>query len=157
MKEINLTNGGISLVDDDDYDYLIQWKWNHHNHDCNIIYARRSMVIDGKRIDISMHRLIMGNPVGMMIDHIDHNGLNNQKSNLRICDHTQNMCNRRGFGKSKFLGVYKEERKNRWRAQLRHNGKLIRSGLLRTEEQAALFYDELAKKYHGKFANLNFK
>ena len=155
MKEIKLTKGYVTLVDDDDYDYLSQWSWWAHKKDDGTFYAERRYYIGKQQVCVLMHRIIMKTPKGLVVDHIDHNGLNNQKSNLRNCTHKQNMCNRTSFGKSEYLGVYFY--KNLWHAQLRHNGKIIKLGSSKIEEEAARKYDIGAKIYHGEFANLNFK
>ena len=83
MKEIILTQGQVALVDDEDFEYLNQWKW------CAIksrktYYTTRTIYIPCK-MTVIMHRIIMNTPLDMTVDHIDHNGLNNQKYNLRIC------------------------------------------------------------------------
>lgn len=156
MKEIQLTQGKFALVDDEDYDYLISLKWSTRNHSGNS-YACYSYVSKGKRNSFPMHRLIMGviNKT-VIIDHIDHNGLNNQKSNLRICSRQQNSCNRsltkNSF--SKYKGV--TFRRNRWHSRICINRKNIPLGYFKNEIDAAKSYDKGAKKYHGEFANLNF-
>lgn len=73
------------MVDDEDFEYLNQWKWTAHRIG-NDWYATRG---EKKKI-IYMHREILRTPKGMLTDHIDMDGLNNQKKNLRICTHQQN-------------------------------------------------------------------
>ena len=104
MKTIQLTQGQFALVDDEDYDFLMQWKWQAHK-DKSTYYATR--VEYGKNIKkgIKMHRVIMNTPRNMETDHKDRNGLNNQKYNLRICTRGQNQTNKRNWGKSKNKGV----------------------------------------------------
>jgi len=164
MKEIKLTQGFATLVDDEDFEYLNQWKW-HVRRNKNVFYAARDTIRDklGNHPKIHMHRLIMNTPDGMMVDHIDHNGLNNQKSNLRICTHGQNMCNTSSRGRSKYLGVsylILNRGNNSYeyiRASIQLNGELFHLGLFTTEEDAAMAYDKKAKELFGEFANLNFK
>lgn len=109
MKKIPLTKGQVALVDDEDYEMVSRYKW--YTQDINkTLYAQRMIVTKGtgKRVTMFMHRLIMNTPQGMDTDHIDRNGLNNQKSNLRICTRTQNLLNR-GMLKSNtsgYKGVY---------------------------------------------------
>jgi hypothetical protein len=105
---------------------------------------------------ILMHRVIMKPPLGMDIDHKDHNGLNNQKFNLRICTRKQNARNKRSTGSSIYLGVYKTKR-NYICARISMDGCCKHIGNFKTEEAAARAYDEVAKRCHGEFANLNFK
>src|SRR3990167_10308366 len=102
MKEIKLTQGKITLVDDEDFEYINQWKWHViKNKKQTHFYAQRSE--NGK--SIRMHRVIMKTPHNKDVDHIDHNGLNNQKNNLRNCTTQENIRNRTSYGKSSYLGV----------------------------------------------------
>ena len=158
MKEIKLTKGLITQVDDDMFEYLNQFKWHAKKDDRTYYVARLSKVEEGHKT-IRMHRQITNCPKGLEVDHIDHNGLNNQKYNLRICNHSQNQCNRKGNGSSKYLGVSIEKNGNykRIRASIQTNKKSINLGCFYTEKQAALAYDQKAKELHGEFANLNFK
>jgi hypothetical protein len=104
-----------------------------------------------------MHREIMNPPEGLVVDHIDHNGLNNRKSNLRICTRSQNQCNQYRFdGKSKYKGVAWFKRTRKWTAAVCLRGKRYRLGYFEREIDAAMAYDKAAKKYHREFACLNF-
>ena len=158
MKEIiiNLIRGKkfTTFVDDEDYEFLMQWNWSYHKGRYTGYAERRE-----NRIDIKMHRFIMNAKVGQIIDHIDGNGLNNQKSNLRFCTHGQNQMNRKSSGVSKYLGVHKGYRRNRintfWLSQIVVNKNKIYLGSFYSEEEAALAYNNAAKKYHGEFARLN--
>lgn len=153
MKKIELTNGLQTMVDDNDFDYLNSWNWSSVFHR-NTHYVCRYEKIDGIKKRIFMHRVIMNTPVGLFTDHKDHNGLNNQRDNLRICTNSQNKMNVRPTGRINYLGVYFEEDKY-YRAKIRVNGKSIHLGLFKTPEDAAVAYNEAAKKYFGEFANLN--
>jgi hypothetical protein len=171
MKTIPLSQNGdkhkgkyFAMVDDEDYDYLMQWIWYASVKKRNV-YARRGKTTNGSA---SMHRLLMNPSSDKQVDHIDHNGLNNQKSNLRICTHSENQRNRRTLKKvtSKYMGVsmHKEERVSRegrawtyilWHAQLNVHQKAVYSKYFKTEIEAALAYNEAAIKYHGEFATIN--
>jgi len=103
-----------------------------------------------------MHNLVINIPDGMFCDHINRNGLDNRKANLRPATHTQNVWNRRKFkpySRSKYKGV---DDMKRWRARIRVNGKRIYLGSFKTELDAAHAYDKAARKYHREFASLNF-
>ena len=160
MKTINLTQGQVALVDDDDYDYLNQWKWRvvKSAYIDNYYVIRWSPMIKNKRHQIYMHRFIMDTPKDMQVDHIDHNGLNNQKCNLRNCSIHENQCNKRASRKStsKYIGVSFNKNRKLFEVQISNHGKKKTLGFFKTEEQAAIIYDIAAKTYHGEFANLNF-
>jgi len=153
MKLIPLTQGKFAQVDDHWFDYLMQWKWCANKNN-TIYYAQRSEKIDGKWVAIKMHRVIMKTPPELMVDHIDHNGLNNLEENMRNCTNKQNSANKTAYGKSKYLGVCYI---SYFGASIRKNNKTFHLGHFKTEEEAAKAYDKAAKELYGEFANLNFK
>lgn len=161
-----------TMIDDEDYDFLSQFGWfttKHHNGGCYV--AGR---VYGKKV--ILHRFIMKAERGQMLDHIDRNPMNNQKSNLRFCTPSQNAINRTPWrrGTSKYMGVYKCVNKDswkkldgnityyesyRWRMEIKTpNGRISKKFPFTSEGemQAAKYYDELAKIHHGEFAALNF-
>lgn len=164
MKEIKLTNSPrVIFVDDRDYDWLNQWKWHLTvSKDGKRFYAQRNADgWDGKstRKKIKMHRLIMGVTDRLvLVDHADNYGLNNQRNNLRITNHSGNNANRANYGSLKYKGVAKAGRNKSkpYSAQIVSNKKNIYLGIFATQEDAAKAYDEAAIKYHGEFAKLNF-
>ena len=154
-KSIPLTKGRVAIVDDDDFAYLNQWRWKFNSR-----YAVRTSGGISHWKTISMHRVIMNAPDGMEVDHINGEELDNRKENLRICTRSENV---RNVGKyrnntSGFKGVSFDAEKvtRKWRALIQVDKKLISLGRYATPEEAARVYDEAAKKYHGKFAQLNF-
>lgn len=157
MKEIILSKGQVALVDDEDFERVNSSKWSALFNRKQNWYAHRCVKKDGRWTTLIMSRFIMNvtNPQ-IHVDHIDGNGLNNQKINLRLCTNAQNMCNRRmirGKKLSQYLGVYKMSSK--WLAKLTHKQKAIIIGYYATEIEAAHAYNEAAKKYHGEFARPN--
>ena len=155
MKEIPLTQGKVAIVDDEDYEYLRQFKWYAQWDGWNW-YAKRNVIVNGKQKTILMHRVIMGVPNGRHTDHINHNGLDNREINLRICTAAGNQHN---TGKQRnnttgYKGVVITCGKY-IKAQISNNGKRIHLGLFKTLEEAAKAYNEAAIKYHGEYAQLN--
>jgi hypothetical protein len=147
MKLIPLTQGKFAQVDDEDYDFLMQWKW-HVQKSRNTFYAVRGG-------GILMHRVIMSADNFKLIDHKDRDGLNCQKTNLRHCTLSQNQANRFSHGSSKYLGVLIRNEKY-YISQITKNGKGIYIGCFKNEIDAAISYDKKAKEVHGEFARLNF-
>lgn len=157
MKEIKLTQGYVALVDDEDYEYLNQWKW-YANQRGKYYYARRTLRNEQNKFSwITMHRLIMNPPKGMDVDHINHNTLDNRKCNLRVCTRSQNCRNTTPCGKSKYLGVYFSYYKDKSyiHSDILINGKKKHLGSFKTEEDAALAYNKTALELYGEYANLN--
>lgn len=105
MKEIKLTKGFSTLVDDEDYDYLMQWKWFARKSK-NKYYASRSIRINKKQFMIQMARVIMNTPNGMEPDHYNHNTLDNQRSNLLNCTHQENCKNITDERRNKYSKEY---------------------------------------------------
>ena len=157
MKEIKLTQNKTSLVDNEDFKCLNHYKW-FVIRDRNTYYACRMIYVNGKRRRLLMHRDILKTPHGFISDHIDGNGLNNQRSNLRVCTIQQNSMNvKRSRGTSQYKGVRWHKRDKKWRAQIGFNNKVLYIGDFKDEIDAALAYDKMAHELHGEFANLNFK
>jgi hypothetical protein len=155
MKTIELTQGQVALVDDEDYEELSKHKWSAcwHPHARTFYAARHS----GKTT-MPMHCQIMGERRGQKIDHIDHNGLNNQRYNLRACTNGQNIANSRKHrdGYSRYKGVCKDWDGKGWRAQITVNGIKRHLGRFMDEESAARVYDQALREAWGDFALTNF-
>lgn len=153
MKQVQLTKGYIALVDDSDFEEINKYKW-HVIIGANTQYASTWLWVNGKEVVLRMHWLLMGKPTrGMVIDHIDKNGLNNQRGNLRLCTNQQNSCNRTSYGSSKYLGVsiVRKRKTPNWIAYI---GKQY-LGIFKTEEEAAKAYNKAAQDRYGEFANIN--
>ena len=157
MRQIPLSQGLMTLVDDADYERLAQYRWyackDHRKH-----YAKRSA---GNQ-KLLMHRVILGLRPGdgIQSDHRDGNGLNNQRENLRTCTNAENGRNRVASAglTSAYLGVSLD--RNKWRAQSKlprsKGGLKVSLGWFDSEEDAARAYDRFAIEHFGEFANPNF-
>ncbi len=157
MKKIPLTQGKFALVNNDNYKWLRRWKWSAARN-CNVWYAARSEYTNGKKKRILMHRevLHLKHGDGRLTDHINNNGLDNRRSNLRACNYPENNRSCRHVpGASKYRGVCPRGN-GRWRVQIRYGGGKHHLGTFSSQIKAAKIYDEAARKYHGRFATLNF-
>ncbi len=138
------------LIDELDYDLFNTYKWSIYTRKNNVWYARTR--IDGEAV--LLHRLIMQVSKGEEIDHINHNGLDNRRSNLRICTPAQNRANmQKHKGVSKYKGVGKS--RNRYRAYIMQDYSQTHLGMFDTEEEAAFAYNQAALELFGEFAHLN--
>lgn len=155
MREIPLVNGrGVALVDDEDYERLADHRW----YTSRGRYAYR-VEKDSSRRKVYMHRDVLLPPAGTPIDHIDGNGLNNQRANLRTCTHRENCRNTRARRGAKRTSAFKGVGRTydgRWRAFVVTAGRMRHLGRFETETDAAKAFDEAARCLHGQFARLNF-
>lgn len=158
---INLSNGGHTIVDAEDYDYLTQWKWNKNRTG----YARRTASRSKNGItkchDIFLHTEVIERKLGRKLekpevtDHISREPLNNTRENLRACSRSFNAMNtdkRKGFS-SRFMGVYFCNLNQRWKATLGYKYKKINLGYFLKEKDAAQAYNDASIKYYGEIFN----
>lgn len=150
MKKIKLTQNKTALVDNDDFEELNKFKWYANRHG-NTFYAVRSLANGSKRL---MHRCILNTPTSNETDHKDGNGLNNQRKNLRICNHSENQQNK---GKninntSGFKGISWCQRNKKWLVRLSVNGTRLYLGHFKQKIKAYQAYVEACIKYHGNFS-----
>lgn len=153
MKRIPLTQGKEALVDDQDYDYLMQWKWRVTSNG----YAVWG---DGHEHLVLMHRDIAKRTYQRCearVDHIDRDRLNNQRHNLRLATQSENGANRgpNRNNTSGFKGVFLHRHTGLWRAEICKDRKRICLGYFTDKIEAAKAYNEAALKYFGEFAYLN--
>lgn len=159
MKHITLTQGRVAIVNNTDYAWLNQWSWSAKRYQKQPggavhWYAQRGF--DRER----MHRVLL-NIVGTPFqgDHVDGDGLNNQRDNLRIVSYSQNGMNqnkRLTPTSSMYKGVYWDSSRDKWASEITVQGKRTKLGRFVEEKTAAQAYDQAALKFFGSYASLNF-
>src|SRR3972149_4894727 len=150
MKRIKLSRNKYTLVDNENFDYLNQWKWCISGAG----YAQRGL---SNHKYISMHRLIMKAKEEKEVDHKNGNTLDNRRRNLRLCTRRQNSFNRpkQSNNKSGFKGVTWHKASKKWRATIGVGRKYIHFGTFTVITEAAKVYRMVAKQLHGEFARSN--
>ena len=150
-RRIPLTRGQYAIVDPEDYKWLMEFKW-HTNCSRGKFYAVNSR-------SQKMHRLIMKAPRDKFVDHINGNGLDNRKANLRLATPAQNNWNSKsgmGRGKSRYKGVKWHKHSKKWVVTIGVNGRRESIGYFTDEKEAARAYDKAVKERRGKYGVLNF-
>ena len=152
MKEIKLTQGKVALVDDEDFKWLNQHNW----YILNGTYTEYA-VREVNNKCLIMHRLIMKTPNNLIVDHKNHNGLDNQKHNMRNVTKGQNNQHRinHKINASVYKGISINRNTGKWVVRISIDNERLCLGSFEVEEQAALIYNLAALKYHGEFAYLN--
>ncbi len=146
---VKSNTGEEILIDDEDYEKIIKYKWYCYN-------SKYPMTSKG----ISIHRLIIDCTDDKVVDHINGNSLDNRKSNLRVCFHKENIRNQKKHNRkikcsSNYKGVCWDSKNNKWEAYITFNYKKIKLGRHLKEKDAAEAYNDAAIKYFGEFARLN--
>lgn len=162
VKKIPLTQGQYALVDDEDFEFLNQFKWHSfYSKSTDGFYVRRNVQFRDlddkiKQKGVMMHRVIIEHAIGKkleqteIIDHINHNPLDNRKSNLRIVSRRQNLQNQKRETSSKYPGVNWDKNASKWRAKIKLNGKLKHLGLFDDEREAAKAYEQVCRELVGE-------
>jgi len=156
VLEVKVGNTRMALIDAEDYEKVSAYKWwaddQSHRSPYGTVYAFTKTKRRGG-IYIQMHRLIMDFPKGLLVDHINHNGLDNRKVNLRLATSSQNQFNqRKRRSKSKYKGVTWNGEAKKWQARISPEGKTIYLGFFTNEVDAGLAYANAANLYFGEFA-----
>jgi len=159
MKQIPLTQGKFTIVDDANYEWLNQYKWFAKKKGESFYAVRSIRMPNGKVVTAQIHRMILGLDYGDkgFSDHINHNSLDNRIENLRIATNSQNQHNqlpRKGCS-SKYKGVYWDKKCKKWYGRIAFNRKRFSLGCFENEEEAAKAYNKAAIELFGEFALLN--
>jgi len=161
FRRIPLTQGKFAIVDQQDYERLAKYKWHaaRHGRSC---YAQRGTgsAKSGKRKKhlVMMHREILNVGEDKLIDHKNHNGLDNRRANLRAATWEENCWNKRkpkAHCSSRYKGVMWDKRRGKWQAQIGYKSKKIFIGYFEDEKSAARAYDTKARELFGDYASLN--
>jgi len=166
VKEVTLSKGYKARVDDDVLERAVTIKWCANvKTGARSVYAQGSIPAEKTATrnrpqrTVSTHRWILGEPEGLQVDHIDGNGLNNQRHNLRVATRQQNMCNQPKYtnNTSGYKGVSfdNSSRLRPWAANIQANGKTKKIGRYATADLAAEAYNKAAIELHGEFTHLN--
>jgi hypothetical protein len=159
FRRIPLTQGRFAIVDPADYPRLSRCKWRLcRTRGKNVLYAERSIRLPGGRYSrMLMHRELLDPPAGYVIDHINGDGLDNRRANLRLATVAQNAWNsRKRNSRSGYKGVCYDKIKGLWRAAIVCHGRRIHLGYFKDKIAAAKAYDAAAIKYYKQFARPNF-
>lgn|SRR5512133_4011155 len=160
MKKIHLTQNQVAIIDDSDFDTVSQFSWcAMWKPNPKAFYAFRGYRRhDGKKRTMYMHRFIVDAPPGLVVDHINHNTLDNRRSNLRICSTAENIRNQKlhaHASTSGFKGVSFSRAIRKWRSSIVVSRKHIHLGVFNSPIEAAIAYDAAAVMYFGEFALTN--
>jgi hypothetical protein len=161
FRRIPLTQGKFAIVDPGDYERLAQYKWFAVRYERGFYAVRAVKAKDGRgrQKNVRMHREILGVPEGKIIDHINHNGLDNRRANLRVATRRQNAWNKRKQRtrcSSKYKGVTWLKREGKWQARIVCKGRSMFIGYFADEKAAARAYDAKAGELFGEYAAMNF-
>jgi len=159
MKYIDLTQGQKAIVDDEDFEKLNRYKWHVlWNKDTKSFYAMRS-IYNGKEWKTTlMARIIMNASPDRQVDHINHDTLDNRKSNLRLVNYQQNQFNQMSHNKNKtsqYKGVSYDRTMHKWRTRICKDGVRYFLGRFKNEKKAAMAYNEAARRMFGEYAHIN--
>lgn len=157
MKEIVLSQGKVALVDDEDFEWLSQWKWSAHRPNPNRYYAIRQL--EKTRIGLKMHRVILGLDYGdkRQGDHINGDSLDNRRANLRIALPIENArnCRMHSNNSSGFNGVSFHRNRNKWLAQYSHDRIRTHIGYFVSKVDAAQAFMFVTYLHYGEFSRIN--
>lgn len=162
--KLKTENGYEFEIDEQDLELVSQYIWHGRKEKRKLVngetreynsYIQTNIINNGKRSVLNLHNLLVNPPKGKQTDHIDRNGLNNKRSNLRVCTHSQNQMNKKVNNSSGLKGVRLHKGNGKWEARIKLDGKPIHIGYFVSKEDAALAYDAMAITHFGEFARPN--
>lgn len=154
MRRIELTKGLSTLIADEDYKEVSKYSWYAHKGRHTFYAARRG----AGKVFIYLHRFLLSAQPNELVDHVNGDGLDNRRQNLRTCSMSQNSGNQhrlRTDNTSGYRGVHQDKRDGSWIAQIRGGGKVRHLGTFKNAKDAAKAYNEAALRQYGEFAKLN--
>lgn len=157
-REIHLTQGYVAIIDDDDFALISRWKWQAAKRGKQIYATTDVGESRSDKRKLYMHRVILDAPENLTVDHINGNGLDNRRENLRLATRQQNVVNRhrtRQNPHSQYRGVFLASNKRTWFAQIVSGGKSIYLGTFPTQFEAAQAYNEASVRHHGEYGYTN--
>ena len=153
---VPLSGGYEAIIDASDAEFVGKWNWSAWVGTHSVYATRTDKNADGKAVTVRLHRALLGEPCGMQVDHIDRNGLNNTRRNLRVATRSQNMSNQRtrSDSNSGVKGVAWHKSAQKWIVRIRVNGKRHHIGLFETIESASAAYAKASAELHGEFGRV---
>ena len=160
-SHLHLTRGYVAIVDDEDHEALSRWSWTYVPSSSAIgsgYAARWVRTPDGSKRALYLHRHLLNASPDQVVDHINGNGLDNRRANLRLATQAQNRANERNVrgGTSPYRGVRWDVSRQRWHASIKSCGRTCWLGTFLDPVAAALAYDQAARARFGEFARPNF-
>lgn len=154
MKTISLTKGHVAIVDDEDYESLSRRRWSTQSTRQGLYAKTNDVRKAGKRRVFLMHRVVMGvTDPKVQVDHINHNGLDNRRENLRLVDTRANKSNLKGKKEgrytSEYVGVHLHA-SGKYQASIRVNGSKRYLGLFLSEKVASDAYQQALEEMHSE-------
>lgn len=156
LAHVPLTQGLVAVIDARDAPLVAGRYWAASKAGSTFYAITNVRLSDGRKSTLKMHRVIIGDTAAAHVDHIDRNGLNNRRANLRAASCAENGANRpaQKNNRSGFKGVSFDMRSGKWRAEISKNGRRVSLGLHKSAELASAAYVEAAASMHGKFGGV---